>query len=157
MKRTWITRGVKANKNSQIRYKWRYVWGALEVDGTESAYLYTDAADTEVSLSFLEQISRKDPDAEHVVIWDGAGFHPNGNHQGIAENVTVLKQPSYSPELNCVEKLWDMLRDGLCNRAWRNIDELLDHATRWLTDFWQSPKRIQSLVGDGWLLDQANV
>ena len=139
MKRAWITRGVKAHKNSQIRYKWRYVWGALEVDGTESAYLYTDAADTEVSLSFLEQISRKDPDAEHVVIWDGAGFYPNGNRQGIAENVTMLKQSPYSPELNCVEKLWDMLRDGLCNRAWRNIDELLDHATRCLTDFWQSP------------------
>lgn len=157
LKRAWVTRGVKAHKNSQIRYTWRYVWGALEVDGTESAYLYTDAADTEVSLSFLEQISRKDPDAEHVVIWDGASFHPNGNHRRIPDNVTVLKQPPYSPELNCVEKLWDMLRDGLCNRAWRNIDELLDHATRWLKQFWENPKRIQSLVGNGWLLDQANV
>ena len=156
LKRAWITRGVKAQKSSQIRYQWRYVWGALEVDGTESAYLYTDAADTEVSLSFLELISAKDPEAEHVAIWDGAGFHPHGNNPRIPENVTVLRQPSYSPELNCVEKLWDMLRDGLCNRAWKNLDELLAHATSWLKQFWEDHERIKSLVGQGWLLHQAN-
>ncbi|MEM7790866.1 MAG: IS630 family transposase [Verrucomicrobiota bacterium] len=157
LKRAWVTRGIQAHKSSLVRYKWRYVWGALEVDGTESAYLYTDAADTEVSLSFLELISAKDPQAEHLVIWDGAGFHPNGEHPRIPENVTVLRQPSYSPELNCVEKLWDMLRDGLCNRAWKDIDELLEHATKWLREFWEDHSRIKSLVGQGWLLHQTNV
>lgn len=156
LKRAWVTRGVKAHKNSRISYQWRYIWGAVEIDGAESAYLYTDGADTEFSLSFLDQISRKDPDAEHVVIWDGAGFHPNGSNERIPKNVTVLKQPPYSPELNCIEKLWDMLRDGLCNRSWKSIDQLLEQATRWLKDFWEEPKRIQSLVGEGWLLHQAN-
>jgi len=156
LKRSWVSRGVKAHKDSRISYQWRYVWGAVEVDGDESAYLYTEGADTEFSLSFLEQISRKDPDSEHVVIWDGAGFHPGGTHERIPENVTVLKQPPYSPELNCIEKLWDMLRDGLCNRSWKDIDHLLEQATRWLRDFWESPERIHSLVGQGWLLDQTN-
>lgn len=156
LKRAWVTRGVKAHKNSRISYQWRYVWGAVEIDGSESAYLYTNGADTEFSLSFLDQISRKDPNAEHVVIWDGAGFHPRGGHERIPENVTVLRQPPYSPELNCIEKLWDMLRDGLCNRSWRDIDELLEHATKWLKDFWEDSKRIHSLVGEGWLLHQAN-
>jgi transposase len=156
LKRAWVTRGVKVHKNSQIRYQWRYVWGALEIDGGESTYLYTDGANTEFSLCFLEQISQKDPASEHVVIWDGAGFHPNGTHERIPENVTVLKQPPYSPELNCVEKLWDMLRDGLCNRTWKNLDHLLKQASRWLKEFWENPERIQSLVGQGWLLDQTN-
>ena len=156
LKRAWVARGIKAHKNSQISYQWQYIWGALEVDGEGSVYLYTNKADTDLSLSFLEQISQKDPASEHVVIWDGAGFHPNGTHEGIAANVTVLKQPAYSPELNCVEKLWDMLRDGLCNRCWKNLDHLLDQATRWLKAFWESPERIKSLVGQGWLLLQAN-
>ena len=156
LKRAWVTRGVKAHKNSRISYQWRYVWGAVEIDGSESAYLYTNGADTEFSLSFLEQISRKDPNDEHVVIWDGAGFHPRGGHERIPENATVLRQPPHSPELNCIEKLWDMLRDGLCNRSWRDIDELLEHATKWLKDFWEDSQRIHSLVGEGWLLNQAN-
>lgn len=156
LKRSWVTRGVRALKDSQIRYQWRYIWGAVEVDGDESAYLYSEGANTEFSISFLEQISLKDPDSEHVVIWDGAGFHPNGNDERIPKNVTVLKQPPYSPELNCIEKLWDMLRDSLCNRSWNNIDHLLEQATRWLKDFWETPERIHSLVGDGWMLQQTN-
>jgi transposase len=156
LKRSWVTRGVKAHKDNRISYQWRYVWGAVEIDGDESAYLYTEGADTEFSLSFLEQISRKDPDSEHVVIWDGAGFHPFGSHERIPENVTVLRQPPYSPELNCIEKLWDMLRDGLCNRSWKDIKHLLEQATRWLKDFWETPDRIHSLVGDGWMLHQTN-
>ena len=156
LRRAWVSRGVRAHKSSQISYEWQYIWGALEIDGDESAYLYTNKADTDLSLCFLEQISQKDPHSEHVVIWDGAGFHPNGTHESIPENVTVIKQPAYSPELNCVEKLWDMLRDGLCNRSWKSLDHLLDQATRWLEEFWESPERIKSLVGQGWLLVQAN-
>jgi hypothetical protein len=60
-KRAWVMRGVKAHNDSQIRYQWSYLWGAVEVDGDESAYLYTNGANTEFSLSFLEIISRKDP------------------------------------------------------------------------------------------------
>jgi transposase len=148
-KRAWFTRGVKVHKNSLIRYQWRYVWGALEIDGGASTYLYTDGANTEFSLCFLEQIIQKDPASEHVVIWDGAGFHPNGTHERIPENVTVLQQPPYSPELNCVEKLWDRLRDGLCKRTWKNLDHLLKQASRWLKEFWETPERIQSLIGQG--------
>lgn len=156
LKRSWVTRGVKARKDSRISYQWLYVWGAVEVDGDESAYLYSEGADTEFSLSFLEQISRKDPDSEHAVIWDGAGFHPNGCHERIPENITVIQQPPDSPELNCIEKLWDMLRDGLCNRSWSDIDHLLEQATRWLKDFWETPEQIHSPVGDGWMLHQTN-
>ncbi len=85
-----------------------------------------------------------------------AGFHPNGDHDRIPKNVTVLKQPAYSPELNCVEKLWEMLRDGLCNRSWKSLSDLLEQATQWLKAFWEEPERIKSLVGQGWLLHQAN-
>jgi transposase len=156
VKRAWVSRGVRACKSSKISYQWRYIWGALEVDGSGSSFLFSEGADTEFSLGFLEQIARKDPDSEHIVIWDGAGFHPNGGHEDIPENVTVLKQPPYSPELNCVEKLWDTLRDALCNRSWHSIDHLIEQATRWLRQFWESPERIRSLVGEGWILQQAN-
>ena len=96
---------------------------ALEIDGVESAYLYTNKADTDLSLRCLEQISHKDLHSEHAIIWDRAGFHPDETDEAIAENVTVLKEPAYSPELNSVEKLWDMLcsmRDSaiVLGRTW---------------------------------------
>ena len=67
-----------------------------------------------------------------------------------------LEKDPYSPELNPVEKLWDMLRDGLCNRSWKSLDHLLDATTRWLEEFWTQPDRIRSLIGEGWMLNQAN-
>ncbi len=155
-RRAWVSRGARATKDSSIRYDWQYIWGALQVGGGGSEFFYTNKADCDVSADFLAQISNRDPGAIHIVIWDGAGFHPRAGDARIPDNVVVVRQPPYSPELNPVERLWDQLRDGLCNRQWRNLDHLLDAATRWLRQFWSDPSRIFSLVGNGWLLRQAN-
>ena len=155
-RRAWVSRGVRAHKDNQCRYDWQYVWAALQIGGGGSEFLYTNKADTDVSAYFLNQIGQRDPMAVHVVIWDGAGFHPDNTDRRVPSNVVVLRQPPYSPELNPVERLWDMLRDVLCNRRWSSLQDLLDAATRWLREFWGDPRRIFSLIGDGWMLDQAN-
>lgn len=156
LRRAWVTRGVRAHKNSSCRYDWQYVWGALQVGGGGSEFLYTNRADGDVSTAFLNQISKRDPYAIHIMIWDGASFHPKNMDERIPDNVVVLRQPPYSPELNPVEKLWDMLRDSLCNRRWNSLEQLLAAATRWLEKFWNTPEQILSLVGDGWMRQQAN-
>ena len=157
LRKCWVKCGCRAHKNSKTKYDWRYVWGALQIGGGGSEFLYTNCATTEASLEFLRQISRRDPGAMHVVIWDGAGFHPSEEHPGIPENVRVLRQPPYSPELNAVEKLWDMLRDELCNRGWRQgIEEQLKAVTKFLKEFWSDGRNVLSLVGDGWMRAQVN-
>lgn len=156
LRRAWVTRGVRAHKSSDCRYDWQYIWGALQVGGGGSEFLYTNRADGDMSAAFLKQIAERDPYAIHIMIWDGAPFHPRNMDERIPDNMVVLRQPPYSPELNPVEKLWDMLRDALCNRKWESLDELLAAATRWLENFWNTPEQILSLVGDGWMRQQAN-
>lgn len=155
-RRAWVSKGVRATKDSTISYQWQYVWAALQIGGGGSEYLYSDKADGDFTASFLEQISRRDPGAVHVVIWDGAGFHLQSKDSRIPANVAVLTQPPYSPELNPVEKLWDMMRDGLCNRRWKSLEHLLQEATRWLREFWSEPSKTYSLIGQGWMLHQTN-
>lgn len=155
-RRAWASKGVRVHKDSRCRYDWQYIWAALQIGGGGSEFLYTNKADSDMSAVFLEQISLRDPMAVHAVVWDGAGFHPENGDPRIPSNVVVLRQPPYSPELNPVERLWDMLRDGLCNRSWQSLDDLLEAATRWLKEFWSEPSRILSLVGDGWMRVQAN-
>lgn len=156
LRRAWVTRGVRAHKSSLCRYDWQYIWGALQIGGGGSEFLYTNKVDADMSAQFLKQISQRDPYAIHMVIWDGAGFHPENGDARIPDNVVVMKQPPYSPELNPVEGLWDQLRDALCNRSWRSLDHLLKESTRWLKSFWETPSRIYSLIGRGWMLDQVN-
>ncbi len=50
------------------------------------------------------------------VVCDGAGWHQRGGKLKVPDNVTLLSLPPYSPELNCMENVWDYLR-GQMNSA----------------------------------------
>ena len=66
--------------------------------------------DTDVINLFLEEFSRQlDPDVHAVLIWDGAGYHTS-HAVVMPANVSVLRLPPYSPELNPIENLWHYLR-----------------------------------------------
>ena len=104
----------------------------------------------------LTEIARSDPGAVHVVIWDGAGFHHHDGDPELPGNVRLLRLPAYSPELNPVEKLWDIAKDGICNRLFETLDDLEDRLAERLRPFWEDAGRVASLVGSGWLLGEVN-
>jgi len=62
--------------------------------------------------------------AIHVVIWDGAGFHQCDGQANLPTNVRLLKLPAYSPELNPIERLWDVVKDAICNQVFATISDL---------------------------------
>jgi transposase len=107
------------------------------------------------SQGFLHQLAAREPEATHVVLWDGAGFHPADGAPQVPANVRLIALPSYSPELNPVEKLWDQLKDRLCNQPFRSLRQLQAVMTDFLRTFWQDAQRVVSLIGDGWLLTQS--
>ena len=57
--------------------------------------------------------------------------------------------------LNPVEKLWDQLKDRLCNRVFANLKALETVMSEFLRAFWQDTQRVVSLIGDGWLRAQS--
>ncbi len=61
----------------QTKYEWSYLYSALEADGEHAAeFLCLPGVSLEMSHLFLAHLSAQDPQAEHVVIWDQAGFIP---------------------------------------------------------------------------------
>jgi transposase len=110
----------------------------------------------ECSHLFLQQLAAAEPDATHVVIWDGAGFHPQDGAAGLPDNVRLLALPPYSPELNPIEGLWDRLKDHLCNKVYASLRALENAITDFLRPFWENPERVRDLIGQGWLLARAN-
>ena len=73
--------------------------------------------------AFLEQIKTQYPGYEHIVVWDGAGFHPKeASHEMIPEGIHIVTLPPYSPELNPIEKLWDLIQDQTANKLWPTIE-----------------------------------
>jgi transposase len=154
-RRCWSLCGQRVVVPKQQRYQWEYVYGAVEVveGGTQFQLMPTVGLD--LSGGFLAQIAESDPTAEHVVIWDGAGFHPTGTTTALPPRIHILTLPAYSPELNPVEGLWDQIKDCLCNRVFPTLDDLDKALTKALHPFIHDHKRSLSLVF-GWMHDQAN-
>jgi transposase len=154
-RRCWSLRGHRGVVPRQHCYEWEYVYGALEVVEGGSQFQFMPSVNLGFSRGFLEQIAQSDPTAEHVVIWDQAGFHPTDEDRMRPEHIHLLPLPPYSPELNPVEGLWDQVKDVLCNRLFPTFDELEAALTGTLRPFWENTQRVLSLVF-GWLHDQAN-
>ena len=55
-----------------------------------------------------------------------------------------------------MERLWDIIKDRICNRAWEDLEELVTAITEVRAEYWTTPRKVRALIGDGWLLDTAN-
>ena len=155
-RRVWALRGPRAVAPVHPRYEWGYVFGALQVGGAGAAEcFYCPTANQEPSRLFLHQLAARDPEANHVVIWDGAGFPPGDGAPKLPPAVRLLALPPYRPELNPVEKLWDQLKDRLCNQPFNSLRALEAVMTDFLRDVWQDARRVGRLIGDGWLRTQS--
>lgn len=156
-RRVWSLRGEKPVAPNNPRCQWGYAYGALEVGGESAAeFIHAPTVDLPTSLAFLKELSASDPDSRHVVIWDGAGFHQHEGDKTLPANISLIKLPAYSPELNPIEKLWDIVKDRICNQRWKNLDALQTAITGVLKEYWTKSELVRSLVGDGWMALQVN-
>lgn len=157
IRRCWALKGVRVHVPYATRYQWGYLHEALEVDGENRVeLLFTPAIDLDIHALFLAQIGQSDPAALHVVIQDQAGFHLRSGDSRIPANVRLVPLPAYSPELNPVEKLGDLVKDAICNRLFTDLRTLETAILAELEPLRTSGTRVAQLIGAGWLLDQAN-
>jgi transposase len=131
--RVWGERGSRPTAVRQTEYGYLWVLGAVCPETGHAEGLLSPRLNTTVVNVFLEQFSRTVPEGEHaVLIWDGAGFHTSGALK-VPSNVSVLRLPAYSPELNPVENLWHYLKSHYwSNRSYADYAALEEAAmTAW--------------------------
>lgn len=157
VRKCWTLRGERPTAPYQTRYEWGYLYSALEVDGENAAeFLCLPRVDLGMSRMFLEHLAAGDPQAEHVVIQDQAGFHLNPELHALPARVHVIPLPAYSPELNPVEAIGDVIKDRIGNALWTTLEALEAAIGEELRPIYQSAERVRSLVSHGWLMDQVN-
>ena len=154
-RRCWALRGQRVVMPQEQRYEWEYVYGAVEVVTGLAEFQFLPSVSLELSRGFLRQLADSDAQAEHVVIYDQAGFHPRAGDPQLPARMHLLPLPPYSPELNPVEGLWDQVQDVTCNQHFTDLDQLEEPLTSALRPFWETPARALSLVHH-WLHSQAN-
>ena len=73
----------------------------------------------------LDAISMKVAKGYHaVIVMDGAGWHL-AKKLNIPKNISIIKLPPYSPELNPMEQVFQQLRKlKLSNTCYKDYDEI---------------------------------
>lgn len=158
VRKCWTLRGERPTAPYQTKYEWGYLYSALEVDGDNAAeFLCLPRVDLGMSRLFLEHLVARDPQAEHVVIQDQAGFHLNPELHEMPTSVHVIPLPPYSPELNPVEAIGDVIKDRIGNTLWVALEALEEAIGEEIRPIYESAERVRSLVSHGWLVDEVNV
>lgn len=159
LRKMWSLIGTRVVAPVNRRFKWGYLFGAIEVEGAGNEFLYTDGLGKEADALFIEQVSQSAPDKIHVIIGDGAGFHhkEGQDHKGkLPSNVRILTLPPYSPELNPIEKFWDVVKDVICTTNWKDLAELEAKMTEVLKSWWDREDGFASLFASSYLRSELN-
>ena len=83
------------------------------------------------------------------MVLDGAGWHTS-HALMVPCNVTLLRLPPYSPELNPVERVWLYLRERhLSNRVHEGYTAIVDAVCEAVNRL--TPERLRSLCGYPWI------
>ena len=103
---------VRDNRHDSV-----YLFGAICHARGAGAAIIMPTVNTEAMNEHLKEISTQvAPRAHAVLVCDGAGWHQQGKRLRTPHNITLLRLPSYSPELNPMENIWDYLRGNKLSR-----------------------------------------
>jgi hypothetical protein len=102
--------------------------------------------------TFLERLGETYADHHLVMVLDGAPSHTSGEIR-LPENVSLLRLPSYSPELNPVERWFQEFRRALSNRIFETVELLQGALSDTLELYWKDPAHLRRLVGFSWWVE----
>jgi DDE superfamily endonuclease len=149
--RVWARRGTRPRAPRDRRFTCAYLFGAVCPERAVGAALVLPHVSAAATRLHLLEISREVArDAHAVVVLDGAGWHAAGD-LAVPDNLTLLPLPSYAPELNPVENVWEYLRQNkLSHRVWASYDAIVATCCEAWNALLAEPGRIASITRREW-------
>lgn len=141
--------GVKPVGPMQWKFAAFYLYGAVEPLTGESFFLEFPYLNSACCQAFLNEFSQTYSTSLNIFQVDNASAHLAKNLI-LPENIILLFQPAYSPDVNPIERVWQSVKDKLSWLTVKTLDELrreMDIVLNSLT-----PERIFSLTGYDFIL-----
>lgn len=110
-------------------YRWLY--GLVEPLTGESFFWEFTHLNSVCFEIFLELFSATYPDDLHLIQLDNGGLH-KALSLNIPENIILLFQPPYSPQVNPIERLWEALKEHFKWINYGSVEELQKDITKYL-------------------------
>lgn len=145
-RRSWAPAGVRPRAPRQIVREYTYVYAAVAPAEGKMTALVLPTANTAMMQLFLEHVSQTFAQYFIVMQVDRAGWH-QAKDLIVPDNIRLIAQPAYSPELNPVEHLWEDLREKqFPNLALAALDEVVDRVCNGIKQLEADPERLRSMT-----------
>ncbi len=152
--RVWAPIGSRPAMVRDNRRANAYLFGAICPDRRVGAAVIMPVADTEGMNAHLQQISLRVALGAHaMLICDGAGWHASSKDLIVPSNITLVTLPSYAPELNPMENVWEFLRGNrLCAQVWKTYEDVVCACADAWNWFVSDAARIASIGARKWVI-----
>lgn len=151
LKRLWAPRGQRPHISVYPRYEWLYLYAFVQPATGASQWFIMPRLNTQVFAIALAQFAAT-TDKHVLLVMDNAAWHRSGKLT-IPDNVTVLFQPPYSPEVQPAEHLWQFTDAPLANTCPDNLDCLETLLADQCALLQQQPEIIKSATKFHWWPD----
>ncbi|MCY4099763.1 MAG: IS630 family transposase [Rhodobacteraceae bacterium] len=151
LSRVWACRGTRPRIPRDYRYGYCYLFSALCPARGEAIGHVCDRANTIEMNRHMEDIGSKVPKGRHaLIIFDGAGWH-RSRDLVCPDNVSVLRLPPYSPELNSAENVFQFLKaNHFANQVFETAGDVKTKVAAVWKTFTEQPERIKSIGHRSW-------
>ena len=149
--RIWAQKGTRPRAVRQQQFTYAYLFGAVCVTNGNTEAVIAPISNMDVMSSHLSLISQATKDGRHaVVIMDGASWHQEYLDDSF-DNLSIIRLPPYSPELNPIEQVWSWLRQNeIANRCFTDYEDIVGKCSRAWNSFRADTNRVLSLCKRDW-------
>jgi putative transposase len=95
---------------------------------------------------FLDKLAEQYPDNLNIIQLDNGRFH-HGSKLKIPDNVILIFQPPYSPELNPIERVWQHIKQELSWHIYDDLDGLKEKVCAYLKRIFYRDNSIYNWMG----------
>jgi DDE superfamily endonuclease len=131
----------------------QYVYSLAAVSPADGqlAALIMPWVDADIMSIFLAHTHAQFPEDECLVILDGAGWH-TASQLRLPPSMHLLFLPSYSPELNPAEHVWDHIRENFFgNQVFSSLDAVEDRLCEAFCFLAAHPDLVHTMTNFDWL------
>ena len=145
-KRCWAPPGVRPQAPRQVVREYVYAYTAVAPEQGAMTSLILPYAKTAMMQRFLDHVAKTFADRFIVMQVDRAGWH-TATALRIPENLRLIPQPPYSPELNPVEHIWEEVREKwFHNRVFPALSKVVDTLAEGLRHLAMHPAQVRSMT-----------
>jgi hypothetical protein len=143
---------VRPVVGKQMVREYIYAYGAFCPQDGASAQLILPDMDGECMTLFLGHVREKFPDDFILMMYDGAPCHSPGALT-VPDCMMLEKLPSYSPELNPSENIWDDMREKFFyNLVFDSIEAVENTLCTAMNHYIDKPEIVRSITAFPWII-----